>query len=227
MKSLEEHLSPVYTTTRLLKYFLIGLSLIISVLYGMHHLLWLHDVGWDFQNTIFITSFKPYDANHYLAQLKDVYEGHYLMSNVFIAEYKDTVPPFWPAFPFYLVTFIGKILHLDVQYIALLMDFTLPPLIFIFASTLLATIGDKKRAGHPGSVYPGTHPSYTAHISPPSTWNSFLASAHNIERDRYHSSLMACSRVPRWFFQTTQSSAHLYFFTGSPAVSYETSENSA
>jgi len=126
-----------HLTFRLL---LIGLSLIISFLYGLHHLLWLHNLNWNYKQAIFVTSFKPYDANHYLAQIKEIYEGNYLFTNAFIAEYKNVGRTMWPMFPYYLAALTGKLLHLETQYLAVFMDFILPPLIFLLAYVLLFTV---------------------------------------------------------------------------------------
>ena len=131
--------------------FLLILCLIVSLLYGFPHLLWLHENQWDYQNTIFITSFKSYDANLYLSQIKDVYDGNYRMSHVYIAEYKDAARPLWPVFPIYLAAFVGKMLHLEVQHLMVVMDFFLPPLIFILLYTLLVQLSKTKRVSALGA----------------------------------------------------------------------------
>lgn len=133
------------SSPRILRRTLLVVSVSIGLVYGLHHLLWLHDVGWDYQHAIFVTSLKPHDAGHYLAQLREIYEGNYRLSSAFIAEYKQTVRPFWPVLPFYLVAAVGKLLHLDVQYMAVLMDFTLPPLIFLLSYGLLTRLTGRPR----------------------------------------------------------------------------------
>lgn len=126
---------------------LVVLVLVISLLYGAIHLFWLSDLDWNYQHAIFIGSFKTADSDHYLAQIKEVYEGNYLLSNAFLVEYKNTrALPLWPVFPYYFSAFIGKLLHIEVQYLAVLMDFMLPPLIFLLAYLFLDTVSSARSA---------------------------------------------------------------------------------
>ncbi len=121
------------------------LALVVSFIYGLPHLLWLRDLHWDYQNAIFITSLaQAYDNDHYLAQIKEVYEGNYLLSNTYLAEYKNVMRPVWPVFPIYLSALLGKLFYLKVQYLAVLMDFIFPPGIFCLAYCLLYTISRRR-----------------------------------------------------------------------------------
>jgi hypothetical protein len=116
------------------------LALLVSGLYGFPHILCLQDNHWNYQDIIFISSFKSEDVGHYLAQIKEISEGNHLLSNAFLAEYKNVTPSPWPVFPLYFVAYWGKLLHIDVPYLAVLMDFILPPSIFLLAYFLLHTI---------------------------------------------------------------------------------------
>lgn len=121
---------------------IITLTFVVSFLYGFPHLLRLNDLNWNYENAIFITSFSflVTDTHHYLTQIKEIYEGNYLLSNAYLAEYKNMEKSLWPQLPFFLVAFLGKFLHLKVQYLAVLMNFTLPPLAFLLAYWFLYTI---------------------------------------------------------------------------------------
>jgi hypothetical protein len=126
---------------QLYKLFIIILALIVSFLYGLPHLLWLNDLHWDYRNAIFITSFTQcFDNGYHLARIKEIYEGHYQLSNAYLAEYKDEKSPLWAkAIPVYLVAFIGKTFHIKVHYLAVLMDFILPATIFFVVYLFLYT----------------------------------------------------------------------------------------
>ena len=119
---------------------LIVVASLISGVYGMQHLLLLEDVNWNLQKATFFTLFQAWDAEHYLAQMREITEGHYLLSNTYLAEYKNTHRSPWPVFPFYLCAFTAKILRLEVWQLAVLMDFFLPPLIFLLAYIFLHTL---------------------------------------------------------------------------------------
>lgn len=118
----------------------VSLAILISVLYGFKHLLLLSEQDWQIQDTVFFTSFEAWDVDHYLVQIKDVSEGNYLLSNAYLSEYKQTKRSPWPLFPNLLMAFTGKLLHLKVQHLAVLMDFLLPPLIFLLAYWLLSAV---------------------------------------------------------------------------------------
>lgn len=62
---------------------------LISFIYGVQHLLLLKDVNWNLQQTRFFTLFQAWDAEHYIAQIREIEEGHYLLSNTYLAEYKQ------------------------------------------------------------------------------------------------------------------------------------------
>ena len=119
---------------------IMGIALVISFLYGFQHLLWLHDLDWDYKNAIFITSFDAWDVEHYLVQIKEIYEGNDRLSNPYIAEYKKSQPSQWPIFPYYLCMVMGKLLRLKVQYLVVLMDFLFPMIIFILAYWFLVCL---------------------------------------------------------------------------------------
>ena len=119
---------------------LLILAVLISVLYGFAHLLELHDNSWDMTKTLFITAFEPWDSEHYIAQIKEIDEGNYRLSTAYIAEYKNTKLSPWPLLPFYITAFAGKLLHLDVHYLVVLMDIILPPVVFLLAYSLFATV---------------------------------------------------------------------------------------
>ncbi len=112
----------------------------VSCLYGSQHVFLLHDIDWDIRNATFFTVFQAWDAEHYIAQIREIVEGNYLLSNTYLAEYKNTQISPWPLFPFYLCALAAKILHLDVWQLAVLMDFVLPPLIFLIAYFFLNTL---------------------------------------------------------------------------------------
>jgi len=126
--------------------FIIVLALIVSFLYGFKHLLWLSERDWNYQNTIFFTSFEAWDVDHYIAQIKEVSEGNYLLSNAYLAEHKNTERSPWPIFPLYLAASVGKFFYIKVQHLAVLMDFTLPALIFLLAYWFLYTISPARKA---------------------------------------------------------------------------------
>lgn len=129
----------------LLRIFIAVLALIISFLYGFQYLLWLNDIHWDYNNAIFIPFFRTPDAYHYIAQIKEIYEGNYRLSNTYLAEYKNVERSPWPVLPYYLIVFIGKLFHLKVQYVIVLMDFALPPVTFLLAYLFLSTISGVRR----------------------------------------------------------------------------------
>lgn len=131
--------------------FLFILSAIISLLYGFKHALLLYERGWQIHDTIFFTSFEAWDVDHYLAQIKEILEGNYLLSNAYLAEYKQTERSPWPLFPNFLMAFALKLLHIEVQHLAVLMDFLLPPLIFLIAYWLLSITSSGKYAAMVGA----------------------------------------------------------------------------
>ena len=124
---------------------LLTLVVLLSVLYGFPHLLELHKHNWDITNTLFMTALGPWDSEHYSAQIKEIDEGNYLLSTTYIAEYKNTKLSSWPLLPFYLTAFSGKLLHLDVYQLVVLMDFILPPLIFLLTYSVLVTVTVQRR----------------------------------------------------------------------------------
>ena len=83
----------------LFRLFILILAFIISFLYGFKHLLWLNELHWDYKNAVFFTSFEAWDVDHYITQIKEVYEGNYLFSNAYLVEYKNTERSPWPRFP--------------------------------------------------------------------------------------------------------------------------------
>ena len=119
--------------------------LIISFVYGFQHILWLQEHHWDIPHIIFITSFEAWDSDHYAAKIQDIYEGHWKLSNAYLAEHKDTVRSPWQKFPYFLSAGIAKLLHIKVPFLIVLMDFVLPPVIFVLAYQLLFTLGMSRR----------------------------------------------------------------------------------
>lgn len=130
---------------------LVTLTLSVSFVYGYLHLLPLKENNWNWKDAVIFTSYISNDSYLYLAMIKEVYEGNYDLSNAFLAEYKegDTI---WPKFPFYLTAFVGKVLHLPVQHLVILMDFTLPAIIFLFAYALLYTVSAVRSISLVGAV---------------------------------------------------------------------------
>ncbi|MBN1186253.1 MAG: hypothetical protein JXB49_28505 [Bacteroidales bacterium] len=126
------------------KLLLIVLALIIGLLYGTAHIALMQDRGWDYKNTIFITSFEAWDAEHYIAQIREIYEGNYWLSNAYIAEYKNTSLSKWPLFPLYLSAFLGKIFRIPPHLLPVVMDVVLPSVIFLLAYHFLQTISSMK-----------------------------------------------------------------------------------
>ena len=121
------------------------LAVVIGGLYGLPHILWLHDIGWDYNNAIFVTSFQTVDSYHYIGQIKEISEGNSLLSNTYLAEYKNTEKSPWPVFPFYVYATLGRILHLNIEHLMVLMDVVLPPIVFVLSFLLLMTLGAPKR----------------------------------------------------------------------------------
>ncbi len=128
-----------------------GMICLVSFLYGLQHVLFLYENDWKYKNVVFMSLYKSWDAGHYLTQIKEVYEGNHQLSNAYFAEYKNTVPSPWPLFPLYITASIGKKLGLQVQHLAVFMDFCLPPLIFFFTYLLLATICSVKSVSIAGA----------------------------------------------------------------------------
>ncbi|MBN1186252.1 MAG: hypothetical protein JXB49_28500 [Bacteroidales bacterium] len=122
------------------KFLIISMLCVISFLYGLPHLLWLNEMDWEYKDTIFITSFQAVDAYYYTGQLREIYDGNYFFSNSYLFEHRNTTMPICPLFPLYTAVFLGKLLDIHVQYLLILMDFTLPPLIFLLSYSLLYTI---------------------------------------------------------------------------------------
>ena len=137
-------LSPAVFQTYRLTALVLALAFVTSFIYGFKHLLLLHERNWQIEDTVFFTSFEAWDVDHYLSQIQEVYEGNYLLSNAYLAEYKHTERSPWPLFPNLLLAFIGKSLHIKVQYLAVLMDFLLPPLIFFLAYSFLSTFSSAR-----------------------------------------------------------------------------------
>jgi hypothetical protein len=125
---------------------MIGIIGAISLVYGSFHLLYLHDRGWDYTNAIFISTFTQCrDTDFYLTHIKEVYEGHYKLSNLYLAEYKDVSAAARREFPIYAIAFLGKMLRLDVQSLPIIMDVTLPPLIFLLAYQFFKLLSASRR----------------------------------------------------------------------------------
>jgi hypothetical protein len=125
-----------------LKICLILLSLTISILYAAPFLLQLHELQWDYRDVIFFMplSYEITDAHHYITQIKEIMEGNTQLTNGYLAEYKNTGKSLWPRFPYFLVAYIGKILHLMVQDTIFLLNVILPPLIFFLAYRFLVLV---------------------------------------------------------------------------------------
>lgn len=118
---------------------LLVIAVLISYVYGSQHLLLLHDLDWDIRNTSFFTLFQAWDVEHYLAQIHEIDEGNSLLSNAYLAEYKNRHRSPWPLFPIYLCAFTAKAFQLEVWQLGVLMDFLLPPFIFLLAYIFLHT----------------------------------------------------------------------------------------
>ena len=133
------------------------LALAISFLYGFHHLLWLHEIGWRMQkDTVFIAiPAHGWDVNYYISQIKEVMEGHFFFANVYLAEYKHgdaRSSLWWLRMPVYLAALCGKMLHVEVQYLVVSMDFTLPPLLFLCAYGFLYWVSQVRSMAIAGAL---------------------------------------------------------------------------
>lgn len=116
------------------RFLIVGLMGVISLMYGSFHLFCLRDAGWDYQNTMFISTFTQCrDTDFYLTHIKEIYEGNYKLSNLYLAEYKEVSAAARREFPIYTIAFLGKMFHLEVQYLPIIMDVVLPPAIFLLA----------------------------------------------------------------------------------------------
>ena len=121
-----------------------GLAFTVSFLYGFKHLLLLSERDWHVHDTIFFTSFEAWDVDHYLAQLKEVYEGNYLLSNAYLFEYKHAGRSVWPLFPNLFMKWGTKILRVNVQDLAVIMDFLFPPCLFLLTYTWLSALSTSR-----------------------------------------------------------------------------------
>lgn len=121
--------------------FLIGLAVGISFIYSAFHLFYLHDRGWNYTNAIVVSTFtQTRDNDFYMTQLKDIYEANYKLINPYFVEYKHDDAAARQEFPVYFIAFIGKMLHLKVQSLVILMDLLFPLLIFATAYSFFNNI---------------------------------------------------------------------------------------
>lgn len=172
MKHMPDHVDSRLISLRAWRWLVTGMTLIVGLLYGLPHLLWLHDQHWDVKNTLFIASFaQGWDEHHYIAQMKEVAEGNYWLSNTYLAEYKNTVRPIWLVLTIYCSGIVAKLVHIDVQHLAALMDFLCPPLIFLLAYWLLNSISQARRAALLGALVL----TLTPRVLTVDFWPAFLA----------------------------------------------------
>lgn len=154
MDMLEDRLSS-QKKTLLFTVLLIILTLVVGFLYGFHHILWLNDLHWDYNNAIFVTSMaQGWDVHHHIGLAKEVYERNYIPENLYLAEYKDGKIPFWyHQIQYYLTAFTAKILHLQVYQVIVFMDFVLPACIFLFVYWILYTVSSVRNISILGALF--------------------------------------------------------------------------
>ncbi len=70
------------------------------------------------------------DERHYASRINEIYDGHYLIANTDLKEYKDS-PHFWQPLCEIIVGILGKILGLKIENLLVLSDFLFPFLLFL------------------------------------------------------------------------------------------------
>ncbi len=89
---------------------------------------------------------------HYVAQIQEVYDGHYGLGNPFFADLKDS-PYLFPPLSAHLVAWIGKILHLSAIDAVMILRFFFTSALAFFIYRFVFEISKQPAAGWVAAVF--------------------------------------------------------------------------
>jgi len=119
-------------------------AILIGIVIVFPNFLFIYQAGNQYKG---FNMFETDAEYYYIARIREVYDGHYKLSNPILSAGKD-LPYLQPPLPELIMGFTGKALNLNVSQTLILYRFIAPALIFllIYFLVLSATDGDKKSA---------------------------------------------------------------------------------
>lgn len=90
-----------------------------------------------------IDFFGSDNENFYLSQIQEVYDGHWSLGNIYLAEGKDD-PYVQPPLPAMIVAFLGKLLNVTARDINLITKFLFPFLLTILVYLFFSNVFGRK-----------------------------------------------------------------------------------
>ena len=169
--------------------------MLVGVIFVLPHVLFIADLGADYQGIILMGT----DAEeHYAARVREIYDGHYTLSNAFLYEHKSG-PYMQPPLPELLMGLVGKLGGLSVGELFIAADFVLPAAMFLLAYGFMLLLTDSRAASVLGA--------------------SLLVLGHHLVGPELPASLRfvltgALPRVPLIFSRPVNPQLNLLFFFG-------------
>ena len=118
------------------------LAMLVGVIYVLPHVLFIADLGTDYQGIILMGA----DAEeYYAARVREIYDGHYTVSNAFLHEHKSA-PYMQPPLPELLLGLAGKLGGLSMGELFIAADFVLPAVMFLLAYGLMLLLTGSRAA---------------------------------------------------------------------------------